>query len=71
MKIRYDDEVDALYIRFVDEPAQCRVVRLTDQVAVNFGPGEKVVGIEVLDASQFLGRSKQGKIKLENLAAVG
>jgi len=51
MKISYDPTVDALYIRFVEGPVECEVLRLNDRVAVNIGPGEQVVGIEVLDAS--------------------
>jgi len=69
MKISYDPVVDALYIRFVDEPAQCEVVRLNDRVAVNIGPGEQVVGIEVLDASEVLEGLDERKVELENLSA--
>ncbi len=69
MKIRYDPGVDALYIRLMDEPMECEVIRLNEQVAVNIGPNEKVVGIEVLDASQLWGGLKEGKIKLENVIA--
>ncbi|GFP21887.1 hypothetical protein HKBW3S06_01113 [Candidatus Hakubella thermalkaliphila] len=54
MKISYDPTVDALYIRFIEGPAECEVIRLNDRVAVNIGPGEQVVGIEVLDASEML-----------------
>lgn len=67
MKISYDPSVDALYIRFVEEPAQCEVIRINDRVAVNIGPGEQVVGIEVLDASEVLEGLGEGKVELENL----
>jgi uncharacterized protein YuzE len=30
-------------------------VRLTEDIAVDFGPGEEVVGIEILSASEHLG----------------
>jgi uncharacterized protein YuzE len=69
MKITYDPSVDALYIRFVEEPMECEVVRLNDRVAVNIGPGERVVGIEVLDASQVLEDFKERTVHLENLNA--
>ena len=46
MKITYDPRVDALYLRFMDETMECEVIRLNEQVAVNIGPNEKVVGIE-------------------------
>ena len=68
MKISYDPTVDALYIRFIDGPAECEVIRLNDQVSINIGPHEKVVGIEVLDASDVLSGIKEKKVELENLA---
>ena len=33
MKISYDPTVDALYIRFVEGPVECEVLRLNEQVA--------------------------------------
>jgi len=69
MKISYDPSVDALYIRFVEGKVECEVIRLNDQVAVNIGPGEQIVGIEVLDASEVLDGLSEGKITLENLTA--
>jgi uncharacterized protein YuzE len=69
MKISYDSSVDALYIRLVEGPVQCEVIRVNDQVAINIGPQEQVVGIEVLDASEILPGLREGKIQLENLVA--
>lgn len=68
MKISYDPSVDALYVRFIEGPAECEVIRLNDRVAVNIGPGEQVVGIEVLDASEVLADFGERKVRLENLA---
>lgn len=70
MKISYDPSMDALYIRFVEGPVECEVLRLNDRVAVNIGPGEQVVGIEVLDAREVLEGLKERKVHLENLVAV-
>jgi len=67
MKISYDPTVDAFYIRFIEGPAECEVIRLNDQVSINIGPHEKVVGIEVLDASDVLSGIKEKRIELENL----
>lgn len=69
MKISYDPTVDALYIRLLDEQLECEVIRLNEQVAVNIGPREQVVGIEILDASKILTGLKERKIYLENLVA--
>lgn len=68
MKISYDPEVDALYIRLLDGPCECRTVRLNDEIALNLGPAEKLVGIEILDAKQLLGNGPVPSIDLENLA---
>jgi uncharacterized protein YuzE len=59
MKIRYDREVDAAYIYLRARPAQVTTVRLTEDIAVDFGPGEEVVGIEILSASEHLGLDRQ------------
>lgn len=70
MKIRYDPQVDALYISFKKGPVQVTTVRLSEDIAVDFGPGEQMVGIEILDASQHLDlEGKQPKVVLENLVA--
>ena len=47
MKISYDPEIDALYIRLLDGKHECRSVRLSEEVALNIGAGEKLVGIEI------------------------
>jgi len=67
MKIIYDPTVDALTIRFVEERVECEVIRLNDQVAVDIGPGERVVAIEVLDASELIPGIKERGIFLENV----
>ena len=40
MKISYDKETDALYMRLVEGRHQCRTLRLSDEVALNIGEGE-------------------------------
>ena len=68
MKISYDPTVDALTIRLVEEKVECEVIRLSDQVAVDIGRGERVVAIEVLDASEVIPGLKDKGVSLENLA---
>jgi len=63
-----DPTVDALTIRFVEERVECEVIRLNDQVAIDIGPGERIVAIEVLDASEVIPGIKEKGIFLENLA---
>lgn len=68
MKISYDKETDALYIRLVDGDHECRTVRLTEDIALNLGEGDLLVGIEILDASENLGNGDFPQLEVENLA---
>ncbi len=68
MKIKYDPEVDAAYISFKDACVQVTTMRITEDIAIDFGPHEEIIGIEILDASEHLGLKKESpKIELENL----
>ncbi len=70
MKLRYDPRVDALYISFKKGPVQVTTVRLSEDVAVDLGPNEEVVGIEVLGASEHLALAKTSPtVILEGLQA--
>ena len=67
MKISYDPEIDALYIRLLEGMHECRSVRLSEEIALNIGVGEKLVGIEILDARSVLGSGKSPAVMLEGL----
>ena len=68
MRIAYDKEADALYIHLLEGNHECRVVRLTDDVALDFAEGEKLVGIEVLGASRLFREPGAPEIDLKNVA---
>src|ERR1051326_7614355 len=70
MKISYDSEIDAIYIRLLDGKHECRSVRLSEEVALNIGANEKLVGIEILDASEVLGSGGVPSVVLEGLESV-
>jgi uncharacterized protein YuzE len=42
-------------------------VRLSDEVALNIGAGEKLVGIEILDAREVLGAGRIPAVILEGI----
>ncbi len=70
MKITYDPQVDALYIRLLDEPVQVTTHRLNEDVAVNYAPDGRIVGIEILDAKEHVFRpGEQPRIMIQNLTA--
>jgi len=69
MKIIYDDQVDALYVKFVDAKTKVTTQQLTEDIAVNYGPKGDVVGIEILSAHEhlkFVG--KRPKLETINLS---
>ena len=67
MKITYDKGADALYIRLLEGQYQCRVVRLTDDIALDFAAGEQLVGIEVLGASHLFEKPEGPTIEIKDL----
>lgn len=48
MKITYDTEVDALYIRFIDTTVTTQHV--AEGIAVDYAADGRIAGIEILDA---------------------
>ena len=42
MQISFDKEADALYIRLLEWDFQCRVVRVTDDISLDFAAGEQL-----------------------------
>lgn len=68
MKISYDSEIDALYIRLVEGEHQCRTLQLTEEIALNIGENELLVGIEILDATEVLGAGNVPNVVLENIS---
>jgi uncharacterized protein YuzE len=67
MKITYDREADALYIRLLEGDYQCRVVRLSEDIALDFAAGERLVGIEVLGASRLFESPQAPTIELKDV----
>lgn len=67
MNISYDSETDTLYIRLVEGKHECRTLRLTDEIALNIGEGEILVGVEILDAKEVLGAGELPQVVLENV----
>jgi len=58
MQIHYDNKTDLLYLRF--EPAFQHVVnkRITEDIVLDIGEDDKIVGIEILDACKHVNLEK-------------
>ncbi len=52
MQIHCDGETDLLYMRFDDRKQQVINKRLSEDIVLNVGDDDKIIGIEVLDASK-------------------
>ncbi|MBM3474553.1 MAG: DUF2283 domain-containing protein [Armatimonadetes bacterium] len=67
MRITYDAEVDALYIRFRETTTTTK--ELGEGIAVDLDAEGRLVGIEVLDAMDRLGdRDALRQVTLEGVA---
>ncbi len=58
MQINYDAGNDLLYLRLDDEAQTVVNRRVNDDIVLDIGAGEKIVGIEILDASKHLRMEK-------------
>jgi uncharacterized protein YuzE len=67
MRITYDSEVDALYIRFIE--ATVTTKHVAEGIAVDYDAEGKIAGIEILDAvKRFGNKDVFKKVTLEDLA---
>ena len=66
MRITYDPQVDALYIRF--EEAQVTTKHLAEGIAADYDSKGKLAGIEILDAmTRFGDKGTLRKVTLEEI----
>ena len=67
MRITYDSEVDALYIRFIE--AEVISEHVAEGITVDYSEDGKIAGIEILDAlKRFGSKDVFKKVTLEDLA---
>jgi uncharacterized protein YuzE len=56
MKITYDPEANAAYIYLTEKRgSEVTTAKVNEQVYLDYGAGDELVGIEILDASEVLG----------------
>ncbi|PIU56216.1 MAG: hypothetical protein COS87_02795 [Chloroflexi bacterium CG07_land_8_20_14_0_80_45_17] len=54
MNILYNDKTDLLYIRLDDRKQEVINRRVSDDIVLDIGENDKVIGIEILDASKHV-----------------
>jgi uncharacterized protein YuzE len=65
MKVHYDSKVDLLYIRLDERRQKVINKRIFEDVVLDIGKANRIVGIEILDASKHLDVRKLFPIKIE------
>ena len=67
MRITYDSEVDALYIRFIETTVTTK--HIAEGIAIDYDEEGKIAGIEILDAVKRFGSKDVFKrVILEDIA---
>lgn len=71
MQIVYNSKTDLLYIRFVEEIQEVENQKVSDGIVLDIGKNGKIVGIEILDASNSIDLSTILPIHIEQIAWMG
>lgn len=71
MNIAYNDKNDLLYIRLDDRKQEVINRRVTENIVLDIGEGDRIVGIEILDASKYVTLERLLPVKYETLKNIG
>jgi len=71
MKVEYDPVRDLLYLAFEPGAKAAKTVTVASGVHADFDAKGKLIGIEVLDASEVLGGKMQFEVELAAQASKG
>jgi len=65
MHVFYNDRTDLLYIRLDDRKQDVVNRRVSDDVVLDIGEGDRIIGIEILDASMHVTLDRLLPVKYE------
>ena len=65
MNIVYNDRTDLLYIRLDDRKQDVVNRRVTEDIILDIGENDRIVGIEILDASRHVTLNRLLPVKYE------
>lgn len=65
MHVSYNDKTDLLYIRLDDRKQDVINRRVSDDVVLDIGEGDRIIGIEILDASRHVTLDRLLPVKYE------
>ena len=63
MNILYNDRIDLLYIRLDDRKQEVQNRRISEDIVLDIGEGDRIVGVEILDASKHVSLERLFPIK--------
>lgn len=63
MNITYNDKTDLLYIRFDERKQDVVNRRVSDDIVLDIGENDRIIGIEILDASRHVTLDKLLPVK--------
>ncbi|MCC7201448.1 MAG: DUF2283 domain-containing protein [Nitrospirae bacterium] len=69
MKVSYDDKTDLLYIRLDEKKQDVINRRVSEDIVLDIGADDRIVGIEILDASRHVTLDRLLPVKYEVLKA--
>ena len=58
MQILYDSKTDLVYLRLDDRKQEVRNKRVTEDIVLDLGEDDRIISIEILDASKHLNLEK-------------
>ncbi len=65
MNIIYNDKTDLLYIRLDDKKQDVINKRVTEDIVLDIGEDDRIIGIEILDASKHITLDRLLPVKYE------
>ncbi|HJW87086.1 MAG TPA: DUF2283 domain-containing protein [Candidatus Brocadiaceae bacterium] len=65
MNISYNDRTDILYIRLDDRKQDVVNRRVSEDIVLDIGEGDRIIGIEILDASRHITLERFLPVKYE------
>jgi len=70
MNILYNDKIDLLYIRLDERKQEVVNKRISEGIVLDIGKDERLMGIEILDASKHVDLKRLLPIKYETLKGI-
>ena len=65
MRVYYDDKTDLLYLRLDDRKHDVVNRRVSEDVVLDIGEDDRIIGIEILDASKHVSLEKLFPVEYE------